>query len=339
MKQYTREMFQEETLKLTAYDKEKADKIKEGFGVSFDLPSSLVTRLSGWSKDDTVRVTPRAVFSFSSDHGIEEEGGLTDGFSLTTADMLRSLSKGTSELNILGQKTDTQVIPINLGTKGIEEALPGVVHAPVMAFGSLNFAHEDALTEASMMTAVRLGIEFSSEAASRGFRLLIAACNSSSVDLAAVSIIAALTGRQAEDLLERGPDIADGLFQRQLEVIAQAFAARAPYEEDAFDILKKFGGPDLAAMVGFYAGAAIYGVPILLDDRASLAAALLIRRLLPETRELFFASHTRTDPASDRVLFELGITPVIEAPIRQEAGIGALFALPVFDLATALFEA
>ena len=111
MKQYTREMFQEETLKLTAYDKEKADKVKEGFGVFFDLPSSLVTRLSGWSKDDTVRVTPRAVFSFSSDHGIEEEGGLTDGFSLTTADMLRSLEQADAAGFMAAESIDWLYLP------------------------------------------------------------------------------------------------------------------------------------------------------------------------------------------------------------------------------------
>ena len=337
MKQYTKDMFREHTQILAAYDRARHDALKQSLYSPLDLPSSLVARLSGWSQDDVISVRPRALFSFFSDHGIEDEGALTDGFQASTADTLRAVSEGSGKLSLLAEQTNTQLIPVNLGTRGIAEALPGVVHAPVMALGSNNVVNEDAMTSNAMMTAVRLGMEFATKAVSEGFKLLIATSHSPVADLSAVAVIAALSERFPEDLLERGA-LDNSLFQRRMEVLAKAFAARSVNRDDAFDVLEKLGGLDLAAMLGFYTGAALYGTPILLDGLTSLAAALLLTRLLPVPHELFFASHTRQDPASDIVFDELGITPVIEAPIRQSAGLGALFSLPVYDLSCALYK-
>lgn len=344
MKSFTREDFYEQTKAIPAADRRKElraaarrDSAHSGYLPS-DLIEALMIRLAGWSPGEELETEPRAVFVFAADNAIAGEGGLMDSLAPATVDLVQKLREGGAVVGRLARRTGTQLIPVNLGVAGLDKDLEGVVHAPVIPEGSRNFLLEDALTEEAMMTAVRLGMEFSAQAASRGFRLLIGAEAAASSCLSATAVIAALTGRPPDELLPKGPALPDEIFSRRLHVLTEALEKREPDRYNAFEVLRKVGGLDIAALVGFYAGAAVYGVPLLLDGQVTLAAALTVVRLLPETRTLFFASQTPADPGSERVIRELGLTPLLDTALDYPGGAGALFMLPLLDLARALFE-
>lgn len=344
MKLFTREDFYTETSKIPAPNRKKEglaaarrDSAHGGYLPS-GLLETLMIRLAGWSPGEGMETEPRAAFVFASDNAITEEGGLVDSLTPRTAEFLRQLAEGDTVVSRLARRTGTQLIPVNLGVAGMEGDLEGVVQAPVIPGGSRNFLLEDALTEEAMMTAVRLGMELAAQAASRGFRLLIGAEAAASSCLPATAMIAALTGRSVDELLAKGPALPDEVFSRRLHVLVQALENREADRYNAFDVLLKLGGLDIAALLGFYAGAAVYGIPLLLDGLTSLAAALTLVRLLPETKSLLLASQTPADPASELVIRELGLTPLLDTFLEYRGGAGALLILPLLDLAGALFE-
>ncbi len=304
---------------------------------TFGLLEKLHIRLAGWSSDGNVKVKPRALFIFAADNGIVEEGVAWEGQEATSR-AVRAMAQGVAAVNTLGRVTDTAVVPVNVGVVELETTLEGVIHAPVMTSGTRNFAREDAMTEEAMMLAIRLGMEFAAQAVSTGFQLLIAGGLGVGNASSATTMLAALTGRSPGDLVGRDAESADETFFRKTHVLVNALAERAPDRYNAFDVLKKTGSLDIAAMVGFFAGAARAGIPVVLDGLAPLVAALTLVKLLPEARSIFIASQFPTEPGGELVLRELGLTPPIDAGLNLEEGSGALFLLPLLDLTCAFYD-
>ena len=153
----------------------------------------------------------------------------------------------------------------------------------------------------------------------------------------ATAMLAALTGRPASDLTGRGAGLSDIGLQRKIQVLTDALAAREVDRYNAFDVLRKVGGLDIAAMVGFYAGAAMTGTPVILDGLISLVAALTLVRLVPETRYVMFPSHLPAEKGGETALRELGIG-LSQAKHETRGRAGALMFLPLLDLARFLIS-
>lgn len=344
MKQFSREDFYKETSQIPGPDPKKEwEETKRRQALSekekpLGLLDSYMIRLAGLSSLEGPGLKPRTLFVFGSDGAVIQEGGLVDSLAPSTAEKLLDLAGGRGPISRLAQATDTQIIPVNLGSLGLDLSEEGIVHAPVMPQGARNFVHEEALTEETMMTAIRLGMEFAAQAASRGFKLLMAAGLSTSSQLSALAVLAALTGREVGEILDKGPQLDDEVFRRRTQVLSQALDQRQAQATNAFDVLVKLGSLDMAAMLGLYAGAAVYGIPVLLDDLLTLVAALVTVRLLPESRAFLFASQATDDPANELVLRELGMTPFLDRAAAYGGGTGALFMLPNLDLSVSLFD-
>ena len=91
-------------------------------------------------------------------------------------------------------------------------------------------------------------------------------------------------------------------------------------------------------MTGFFAGAALYGIPVLTGSTVSLTAALTLVRLIPETCPLFFAAHQASDPGGELAQRELGMMPVIDDGTPGSAEGSALYLAPLLDLTCDLYN-
>ena len=111
-----------------------------------------------------------------------------------------------------------------------------------------------------------------------------------------------------------------------------------PDADDPVDVLHKVGGLDLAALCGLYLGCAQHRVPVLLDGFISAAAALCAVRICPAARCAMLASHVSAEPAGAIVLGALGLQPLITAGMRLGEGSGAVAALPLLDMALAVYH-
>ena len=69
----------------------------------------------------------------------------------------------------------------------------------------------------------------------------------------------------------------------------------------------------------------------------SAVAALCAARLCPGARAAMLAGHLSAEPAGSMVLEELGLEPLITARMRLGEGSGAVAALPLLDMALAVY--
>ena len=67
-------------------------------------------------------------------------------------------------------------------------------------------------------------------------------------------------------------------------------------------------------------------------------AALTAERLCPGTKEFIIPSHKGKEPASDLLMRELGLYPVIDAGLALGEGTGAVMMFSLLDMAMTLYE-
>ena len=108
--------------------------------------------------------------------------------------------------------------------------------------------------------------------------------------------------------------------------------------QKTLDVLSKVGGLDIAGMAGFYLGAALHHVPVVLDGAISAAAALLAVRLCPDAAKALIASHRSAEPSSGLLLDALGLRPIVSADLKLGEGTGAVAVMPLLDMGLAVYR-
>jgi nicotinate-nucleotide--dimethylbenzimidazole phosphoribosyltransferase len=136
----------------------------------------------------------------------------------------------------------------------------------------------------------------------------------------------------------RGAGLSDDALRRKIGVIEKAISVNKPEPEDAFEVLRRLGGFDIAGMVGIFLGGALCRVPIVIDGIISAVAALTAARLCPASRDIMLASHVSGEPASRLLLDALKLRPMINAEMRVGEGTGAVALLPLLDMALCVYH-
>lgn len=103
-------------------------------------------------------------------------------------------------------------------------------------------------------------------------------------------------------------------------------------------MLAKLGGFDIAGLCGVFLGGALEGVPVLADGFISCVAALCAVRFCPAAAKAVFASHCSTEPAAKLVLDALNKKALITAGLHLGEGTGAVAAIPLWDMALAVYD-
>ena len=121
--------------------------------------------------------------------------------------------------------------------------------------------------------AIEVGIAVACGLARAGVRLLAAGEMGIGNTTTSAAVAAVLIRADARSLVGRGAGLSDASLARKRDVVERAIDANSPDPADPIDVLSKVGGFDIAAMCGFYLGAAASKAPALLDGVISCTAA------------------------------------------------------------------
>ena len=127
-------------------------------------------------------------------------------------------------------------------------------------------------------------------------------------------------------------------LKKKIQAIERAIAINQPDCNDAVDVLCKVGGLDLAGLAGVFLGGALARIPVVVDGFISAAAALAAVRLCPFVKGYLLASHVSSEPAGRLLMRELELQPFITANMSLGEGTGAVAALPILDMACAVYN-
>ena len=295
----------------------------------------MVVQLAGIYGTEKVENPNPVVVIMGADNGVVAEGVSQTG-SEVTAVVARQLAAGNSTACRMAAVARCTVLPVDMGILNPPE-LPGVVNARV-ADGTGNIARGPAMTREQAAEAVVKGMELARAQKEAGAQLLAAGEMGIGNTTTATAVTCALLGLDPATVTGRGAGLSDTGLARKVRAIRQALAVNRPDPADALDVLAKVGGLDIAGLCGLFLSGALYRVPVLMDGVITAAAALCAVRLCPVAAKAVFASHCSAEPCGRLLLEALHKEPLITAGMHLGEGTGALAAIPLLDMALAVYH-
>ncbi len=310
------------------------DSIAKPLG-SLGLLEKTIVNIAGITGNADVRLGKRAVLVLCADNGVVKEGISQSGSDVTRL-VAENLTKKQTSVCHMAQFANADVIPVDMGMASrFDSALLIDRH---IADGTQNIAEGPAMTRGQAQRAIDIGIELVKSCAEQGYSILATGemgIGNTTTSSAAASV---LLNRPVAEVTGRGAGLSDSALIRKISVIEKAIRVNQPNPDDAFDILQKLGGFDIAGMSGIFLGGALYRIPIVIDGIISAVAALIASRLCPASHYTMLASHVSDEPAGKMLLDALMLRPMIIAEMRLGEGTGAVALLPLLDMALCVYH-
>jgi nicotinate-nucleotide--dimethylbenzimidazole phosphoribosyltransferase len=256
---------------------------------------------------------PRTVV-FVANHGVAARGVSAYPASVT-AQMVQNFIAGGAAVNQLCKMIDAdlRVYEMNLETPTAD-----IVEAPAMSEA------ECARAIAYGMMAVEPGIDV----------LAVGEMGIANTTVAA-ALCTGLFGGDAGEWTGPGTGVVGAALEKKRQVVAAAVARHRPGADDPFELLRRLGGLEFAAMTGAILAARMGRVPVVLDGFSAGAAAAVLYAADPRALDHCVAGHVSAEPGHRLLLERLGKRPLLDLGMRLGEASGATLALSILQAAAA----
>lgn len=302
---------------------------------SLGLLEDLLTEMAALTGTAQFQLTPRAVLVLCADNGVVAQGVSQSG-SEVTGIVARALAAGQSNVCRMAALADCRVLPVDMGIRDFAPQ-PGVLSCRI-GNGTQDMTEGPAMTYGQAEQAILAGVDLVRQQKDAGVHLLATGEMGIGNTTTATAVSCLLLGKSPQELTGRGAGLSDAGLVRKRQAIEKAIQVNQPDTSDPIDILSKVGGFDIAGLCGVFLGGALYRIPVLVDGAISAAAALCAVRLAPRASSAIFATHQSAEPTGKLLLEALGKHPVITAGMRLGEGTGAVAAMPLLDMAMAIYR-
>lgn len=258
-------------------------------------------------------VHPRTAV-FAGNHGVAKLG-VSAYPAEVTVQMVKNFVDGGAAVNQLCRAVDAD---LRVYEMALEQPTQDFTVAPAMS------EEECATAMAYGMMAVEPGID-----------LLAVGEMGIANTTAAAALNAAVFGGSPADWVGPGTGIAGDGLRRKIAVVEKAVALHRDAARDGFDLLRRLGGREFAAMVGAIIAARMARVPVLLDGYAAGAAAASLFALDPTALDHCQVAHRSAEPGHRLLLEHLGKEPLLDLGMRLGEASGATLAIAVVKAALA----
>ncbi len=274
------------------------------------------------------RLTAPAVAVFAGDHGVAQNG--VSAFPPeVTAQMVANIAAGGAAVNVLARRAGASVHVFDMSVDADLPADHRATSSYKVRRASGDLRTGDAMTIAEARRSVAAGRAIADRLVDSGADLLIAGDMGIGNTTPAAVLIGSIADREPVVVVGRGTGIDDATWIRKTAAIRDGMRHGRRLRNEPLALLAAVAGPDIAAMAGFYAQAALRRTPVLLDGVVTTAAALVAEQLAPGASAWWRAGHRSTEPAHDFALSSLGLDPIVDMTMRLGEGTGALTALPI----------
>ncbi|MFD1954450.1 nicotinate-nucleotide--dimethylbenzimidazole phosphoribosyltransferase [Paenibacillus thailandensis] len=295
----------------------------------------MARQLAGATGEMWPDLSRKAVIVMAADHGVCAEG--VSAFPQeVTGQMVVNFLKGGAAVNVLARQAGADVYCVDVGMKD-DVREEGLIRRNVKR-GTDNIAAGPAMDREEAIAAVMAGVALVDELAQQGYRLFATGEMGIGNTTASAAVVSVLTGLPPETTVGRGTGIDDAGRVRKVEVVERAIAVNRPDPTDAFDVLAKVGGLEIAGLAGVIIGAAANGCPVVLDGYISSAAALIAKQVTEMTLPFMFASHLSQEQGHAKLLEALGLSPLLHLDMRLGEGTGAVLCFSLIDASLRLMQ-
>lgn len=251
---------------------------------------------------------------FAGNHGVAERG-VSAYPTAVTVQMVKNFVDGGAAVNQIctAMNADLRVYELALDTP------------------TADFTTAPAMTEEDCGRALAYGMM----AVEQGIDLLCLGEMGIGNTTAAAALSCALFGGAPEAWVGPGTGVAGSAYEAKVAAVAAGVARHRDAAADPFDMLRRLGGREMAAICGAVLAARMARVPVLLDGFVCTAAAMPV--LAAEARGL---DHCRVgqmspEPGHRRLIERLGTRPILDLGMRLGEAAGAALAIGTVRAAVA----
>lgn len=274
----------------------------------------LVQWLATWQGKHPPSVDHPRTAVFAGNHGVAARG-VSAYPAAVTAQMVQNFLAGGAAVNQLCKAIDAD---LRVYEMALEQPTADFTAEPAMSEGDC------ALAMAYGMMAVEPGVD-------------VIALGEMGIGntAAAAALCAGLFGGEAADWVGPGTGVAGAALAHKISIVDEALRRHRRQATDAFDMLRRLGGRELAAITGAVIAARRGRVPVVLDGYACTAAAAVLFAADPRAIDHCLVAHRSAEPGHARLLGRLGKAPLLDLGMRLGEASGATLAVAILKAATA----
>jgi nicotinate-nucleotide--dimethylbenzimidazole phosphoribosyltransferase len=282
---------------------------------------ALSIQLAGITANPRPRFHRPVIITMAADHGIARQG-VSAYPSEVTPQMVLNFLHGGAAINVLARHVGARVAVVDMGVAADLPPHPDLIDKKI-ARGTRDLSVEPAMTAEEAERAVEAGFQVATNEIMGGADLVGTGDMGIGNTTPSSAIVATITGRPVAQVTGRGTGVDDAGLARKIAVLERALAARRPNPDDAWDVLSKVGGFEIAGLAGVMIGAASRRVPVVLDGFISGAAALIACGIAPAVQPYLIAAHRSVEIGHRAVLEHLQLDPLLDLDLRLGEGTGA----------------
>ncbi len=271
-----------------------------------------------------------AVLVFAGDHGIVEEG-VSAYPQEVTAQMVLNFLRGGAAINVFARQHGIHLEVIDAGVNADLPSLPGLVDAKI-APGTRNFLEEPAMSADQLRRALEGGAERVRALRAKGCDVVgfgeMGIGNTSS----AAMIMSHICRLPLSVCVGAGTGLDDQGLARKRTILEEA-ARRHPADLPPLEVLRHFGGFEIAMMCGGMMEAARLRMVVLVDGFIATAAVLVAAALHEHFLDYCIFTHLSEESGHQKMLETLGATPLLRLGLRLGEGTGCALAYPLLQSA------
>jgi len=279
---------------------------------------------------------PRAdratILLFAGDHGLVADGVSAYPQAVTAA-MVGMILDGRASINALARTVGAEVRVIDAGVAADFAPHWNLQNSKVRP-GTRSAMREPAMTAAECAQALTCGGQAATRAIGDGAEIIALGEMGIGNTASASLLLHRLGPAPLEDCIGLGAGHdADGLARKRqaLATAAARWSGEAPFE-----VLRQFGGLEIAGIAGAALAAAAARRPVVVDGFISTAAILVAARMQPDLLPYCIFAHGSAEKGHRLMLETLGAKPLLDLGMRLGEGTGAALALPILKAAAAM---
>jgi nicotinate-nucleotide--dimethylbenzimidazole phosphoribosyltransferase len=270
--------------------------------------------LATWQGRHPPRLDHPRTSVFAGNHGVAARG-VSAYPAAVTAQMVQKFIDGGAAVNQLCKVVDAD---LRVYEMNLDEPTADIVDGPAM-------------TEADCAKAIAYGMI----AVEPGLDVIALGEMGIANTTSAAALCLALFGGSAEEWTGPGTGVVGAALDNKREVVAAAAARHAAEPADPFELLRRLGGYELAAIVGATLAARMGRVPVILDGFTCTAAAAVLYALDPHALDHCIVAHVSAEPGHRLLLGKIGKTALFDFGMRLGEASAATLAIGVLKGAVA----
>ncbi|NQY82701.1 MAG: nicotinate-nucleotide--dimethylbenzimidazole phosphoribosyltransferase [Alphaproteobacteria bacterium] len=270
----------------------------------------------GWKAQYPAQFMHPRVSVYAGNHGVAAQG-VSAYPPEVTAQMVLNFQSGGAAVNQLAFLQDADL----------------KVHEMALEHATQDFTQKPAMSEQECAEAMVYGMMDAAE----GVDILCLGEMGIANSTSAAALCCALYGGAAKDWVGGGTGVSGAALLKKISVVEAAMVQhRAVINRgDGFEILRTFGGLELAGIVGAIIAARVGRIPVLLDGYACTAAAAVLTRPCPDALDHCLVGHLSKEPGHTRLLKQLHKEPLLDFGMGLGEASGAALALGIIKAAVA----